>query len=384
VAELTRAEQQAERNQRERQAQLEEEAAKHAAELVRLHEGAQARERELRTQVEQTEATLAVVKKAAKQQEEELRAHVADATAQHAAEVARLHEEARAREERLEAVGAQATSGQTQAQQLSEELAHLQGDLKANQQLFVQQAAETESLRSVLKQRDSELSQLDAEKKQLQSELHRLRQELQAREVQHQSVENVRLQHSDAELSCLSQDLAEVELAAGSFRRQFESQQEEVRLLYQLLGLFQALQGMEPKVRRTSQQAAIDSLRQQVEEVEGRQITKAEEDATSHRLMDQLSVLNTGLSGLTGSLDSIAQIAEAEDAEVREFSRFKLMLQELQQAVQASHRDIQAGGGVAVAPPLSIKDSAAFKQAGGMLRGWIEQFEQSNSTEAPV
>ena len=79
------------------------------------------------------------------------------------------------------------------------------------------------------------------------------------------------------------------------------------------------------------------------------------------------------MCGLASSLEGIAAASAAEDAEAAEFSRFKVMLQELQQAVQASQ-----AGAEGQAEPQSIKNSAAFKQAGAMLRGWIERFENSS------
>jgi len=85
--------------------------------------------------------------------------------------------------------------------------------------------------------------------------------------------------------------------------------------------------------------------------------------------LDELKAVTTGVMRQP---DSAADAADAA-----EFARFKGMLQNLQQVVQAS---VAEGNDEA---SQSIKKSDAFKQAGAMLRGWIERFEQSAAPLAP-
>lgn len=197
---------------------------------------------------------------------------------------------------------------------------------------------------------------------------------------------------------------------------QLEAQREEVSLLYQTLWRFQALHGFAPDDKSVtgSVHDKIEYLRQQLQArstatatgarphmhtrqtgramhaarpngsrtpsrgrcalqaVEALEISSALEANASQRLLEQLSSLDGSMGAMQRSLESVAAAAAEEDAEAAEFARFKQMLQELQLAVQAAQ-----SGGNGDGSPQAIKSSAAFKQAGAMLRGWIEQFESS-------
>ena len=128
---------------------------------------------------------------------------------------------------------------------------------------------------------------------------------------------------------------------------------------------------------------SADLLRRQLAAAESLQITATQEAGASQRLLEQLLELDSSMTSIGKALETVAETAVAEDEELQEFYEFKQMLQELQMAVRDSRAASQQGGGEeeVEGTPSAIKNSAAFKKAGAVLRGWIDRFDCDEDDE---
>jgi len=104
-----------------------------------------------------------------------------------------------------------------------------------------------------------------------------------------------------------------------------------------------------------------------------RAMRRAAEEAAEEtaRLREEIEQLKSAPSSPTSPMSPTVE----EAAEAAEFAQFKGMLRNLQQAMHAKQTE---GGEM----DMAIRKSAAFKQAGAMLRGWIERLAEQEPPAA--
>ncbi|KAL3911639.1 MAG: hypothetical protein SGPRY_008616, partial [Prymnesium sp.] len=242
-----------------REQQLQQEAAEalrqREAEIERLKEEAHAREKQLQwsEQTSHEQATkLEKLKEDAQAREvdraeqrgkmqllEQQLHEMSEALREESEQVARLKEEVQVNGALLTAEESKAAGREEKEQQLTSELAWLNGELKASQELVLLQTSDMEQLQAAVDKWTSEVESLNSQKCQLLDKLSRLRKEVISSEEVLRNVSKVGSQ-------CLKAELAEEEFRLSPLRDELRYKHKEIESLHQLMRRFQVCCSVAP------------------------------------------------------------------------------------------------------------------------------------------